>query len=161
MGHFWHYNDWWGTDKKLWLINFQDILFTFSAQHDCQLCKCPTTATQHIRQDWQMTDLTLHLVAHSEQKLYLVNMYALHNAVLLCEALPRDLIAPRPLHSDWKEFHYSLAQKVRELQRGRREAASEKWKAAQAKRTQAVNQNPRKWLRVNDESEMEIESEEE
>ncbi|KAJ3994246.1 hypothetical protein F5050DRAFT_1800809 [Lentinula boryana] len=74
------------------------VKFRFSAQHDCRLANCqPTRHTRQI-QERQVTERTQLLLQHSDDDNFVVNMYALHNAMLLCQALPRELSQPIALY---------------------------------------------------------------
>ncbi|KAJ3782266.1 hypothetical protein GGU10DRAFT_275927 [Lentinula aff. detonsa] len=85
------------------------VKFRFSAQHDCRLANCqPTRHTRQI-QERQVTERTQLLLQHSDDDNFVVNMYALHNAMLLRQALPRELSQPIPLYSDRQLRHAEVA----------------------------------------------------
>jgi hypothetical protein len=68
-------------------------------------------SSEHVRQERIETDQLQQSVIHAEDARHLVNMHSLHNAHLMREALPRELIAPIPLYSaeERLEFHKKVA----------------------------------------------------
>ncbi|KAK0461486.1 hypothetical protein IW261DRAFT_1349084, partial [Armillaria novae-zelandiae] len=94
------------------LISCQDILSLFNAQHDCHIAGCEATAMQACIQERQLTRQMQKLVAHKDEDHFIINTFGLHNAMLLCSALPHTLVTPIPLYSDRKTHHQILAKKV-------------------------------------------------
>ena len=78
---------------------------------------------------------------HTDNQVFIINTYVLHNALLLCEALPRELTVPRPIYEDCQTHHYALAAKVRELQGEKQAVTKEKRQVAWAKKINAVNED--------------------
>lgn len=88
----------------------QTILFIFNAQHDCFYGECPIAPIEKVYQDRILVVDKLEMgVKHTDNRRYVVNMHALHNANLLRKALPRHLTEPHPYTPDRTAFHSSLA----------------------------------------------------
>ena len=111
---------------------YQEIQFKFSAQHDCRNAKCTAVASRPQVQERQSTAQTDKSIKHSEDSIFIVNTFALHNATLLRKALPRTLTKPTPLHEDRKVFHFSLATQLRISQAEKRAETQKKRKATLA-----------------------------
>ena len=91
----------------------QDLWFVFSAQHDCRAGKCAPTAFRMQRQERKDTTRIDKLIEHANNNQFIVNMFALHNAELLREVLPRSLIKPVPLYTDRRRRHNEIAAQLR------------------------------------------------
>ncbi|KAJ7165291.1 hypothetical protein C8R46DRAFT_1163680 [Mycena filopes] len=97
------------------VVAAKDILFQFNAQHDCRHCECQFVTVPGPRQERQASKLTGHVVAHTEDSRYHLNMHALHNAHLIRETLPRHLTAPKPCFTDRRSKHDEFAAVLREI----------------------------------------------
>lgn len=64
-------------------------------------------------QERRDTGLTRDVIIHSKPDQFVINTHALHNAHLIREVLPRDLIMPVLKHSDRAALHRHQAQKLR------------------------------------------------
>lgn len=104
----------------------------FNVQHDCRMAGCEATAVQARIQERQVTDQMERLVTHKDEDHFVVNTFALHNAMLLRSVLPRSLISPALLYLDRKMHHKELAKKLRETQSIKRAKTQEKRKATAA-----------------------------
>ncbi|KDR74877.1 hypothetical protein GALMADRAFT_99137 [Galerina marginata CBS 339.88] len=131
---------------KYILKAWQDPLFIFSAHHDCHTASCQATALQPQLQERQLTSRMNKLIAHNDSDHFIINLYGLHNAILLREFLPRELTAPQPLHQDRKAFHYEVAAKLRVQQAEKRAKTNARRKATRAankaKQVERQKQNP-------------------
>ncbi|KAK0436128.1 hypothetical protein EV421DRAFT_1892448 [Armillaria borealis] len=116
------------TNSQAEVLAPTNLLFMFNAQHDCRMAQCKATAVQACVQEWQVTDKMEKLVAHEDEDHFIINMFALHNAMLLRSMLPHTLISPSPLYTDRKMHHLELAKKLRETQRIKRAKTQEKRK---------------------------------
>lgn len=83
-------------------------------------------------QERQATTRKEILIEHSDDTIYLINTYAIHNATLLRQALPQHLIAPVALYSDRETHHKELAVTLRTTQKAKRARTQEKRKATMA-----------------------------
>jgi hypothetical protein len=70
--------------------------------------------TVRIRQERILTERTELRVAHCDERRFIINMHALHNAHLLREVLPRTLTAPVPYLNDRTAAHRRFASQLRE-----------------------------------------------
>ncbi|KAF4584014.1 hypothetical protein EYR40_002512 [Pleurotus pulmonarius] len=112
-------------------IKSASIQFIFLAQHDCKLGKCQPTAFAVQRQERQETERVTKLIMHSDDDCFIINMNNLHNATLLCRALPRYIVVPRPLYpeEERKAHHDSLAATLHSTQAVKRATTQVKRKA--------------------------------
>jgi hypothetical protein len=102
------------------LMLFKSVQFKFSVMHDCQLGHCLPSALQPEMQERQETSQTISLIAHEDDRHFVINMHTFHNATLLQKILPRHLTAPKPLYVDQKAHHFEIAAGLRVTQ-------TEKW----------------------------------
>ncbi|KAJ7704692.1 hypothetical protein B0H14DRAFT_3646238 [Mycena olivaceomarginata] len=99
------------------LVEPENILFCFNAQHDCVGSNCQVvTDGERIMQEHQTTGLTQAVIHHKETEIYFINMHALHNAHLLRETLPRTK------HSELAGLRAATAQKSRETREKKKQA---------------------------------------
>ncbi|KAJ7050132.1 hypothetical protein C8F01DRAFT_1068165 [Mycena amicta] len=119
---------------------FQSILFRFSAEHDCRMAGCQPTAVRPVIQERVATSRTISLLEHADNKHFLINMTALHNATLLRRVLPRALTVPRPIYTDRRAHHSELAALLRVSQKSRRAATQAKRRVTLAKKLEQVTQ---------------------
>ncbi|KAJ6567792.1 hypothetical protein B0H10DRAFT_2168917 [Mycena sp. CBHHK59/15] len=133
-----------------------DILFRFSAQHDCRLVKCLPTALRPVIQERQETSRFTHLISHGDDEHFVINMTALHNATLLRRILPVALTLPRALYLDRKAHHHELAVGLRVSQLTKRARTQEKRQA-----TLAAKKHLQRGINSDDEQLEEEEEEEE
>ncbi|KAG9093883.1 hypothetical protein FRC06_011327, partial [Ceratobasidium sp. 370] len=89
-------------------------------------------AVETICQERINTTLERQSVEHQEDKIFIVNMHALHNARRVREVLPRHL--NEPLEHDRQDFITAAAKQLHERQTARREEAARKRKAAREAR---------------------------
>ncbi|KAF8576964.1 hypothetical protein K439DRAFT_1649193 [Ramaria rubella] len=102
-----------GPNPILICLAFKDIRFIINVQHDCRTGGCIPNGTKHLVQERETTACTVEMLNHHDNQFYVINLAALHNAALLCQALPCRLTEPRPLHEDRQLFHYALAASLR------------------------------------------------
>ncbi len=74
---------------------------------------CEASALQPRIQECQTTDQMEKLVSHKDNDHFVMNMFGLHNAMLLCQALPPHLAEITALYDDRQAHHDQLAAKVR------------------------------------------------
>ncbi len=110
----------------------QDVSFIFNAQHDCSMLGCEASALQPRIQECQTTDQMEKLVSHKDNDHFVINMFGLHNAMLLCQALPPHLAEITALYDDRQAHHDQLAAKVRVSQTAKQARMQEKRKATTA-----------------------------
>jgi len=65
------------------------------------------------QQERQATTHMEKIIKHADDDHFVVNMYALHNATRLRNALPSSLKVPRPLYADRRAHHDALAVELR------------------------------------------------
>lgn len=110
-------------------LYFQSVQFKFSAQHDCRMGHCKPSAFRFQMQEREQTTRKLQLIAHEDDKHFVLNLHALHNVVLLRRALPRHLTIPIPLYQDRKAQHFAIAAQLRVSQADKRAKTAAKTKA--------------------------------
>ncbi|KIK62529.1 hypothetical protein GYMLUDRAFT_242689 [Collybiopsis luxurians FD-317 M1] len=116
-----------------------EIQFRFSAQHDCRLASCQATHCINQVQERQITERTQLLLKHTDDDNFIINMYALHNAMLLRKALPRNLWQPVALYEDRQKRHEEVA-KILVVEQGK-------------KRAQTLQKTQASWKRKKEEAE--------
>lgn len=119
----------WFLPRVSHLTLYKNILFKFSAQHDCRKGQCLPTAVRAQMQERQETTRKIHLIAHADDDYFVINLHGLHNATLLRKILPRSLTAPRPLFEDRKAQHFQIAATLRVTQTEKRARSAAKSKA--------------------------------
>jgi hypothetical protein len=102
------------------LILKQNIMFDFNAQHDCRLAKCMASGSRCQVQEHVESEVTEEFIIHEPIHQYIVNTHAFHNAHLLHEVVPRELIAPVLLFENRKLKHHELAAELCSSQADRR-----------------------------------------
>ena len=101
---------------------------------------CLPTALRRQVQERQETEQTVKSIYHEDDKHFVVNTHALHNATLLRKFLPRNLTAPKPLYNDREAKHHEIAAKLRVTQAEKRARTAAKRKATQdAKKKKALH----------------------
>ncbi|KAF9065870.1 hypothetical protein BDP27DRAFT_1384442 [Rhodocollybia butyracea] len=124
--------------QTLGLTVLQDVLFRFSAQHDCRLANCqPTRQVQKV-QERQVTSKVQSLIEHADDNNFIINMFALHNSTVLRQALPRSLWKPKPLFSDRLARHTSIAEVLVISQTEKRAQTQQKTKETRARNKAAA-----------------------
>lgn len=71
------------------------------------------------------------MICHEDDKHFVVNTHALHNATLLRKFLPHNLTAPKPLYNDRKARHHEIAATLWITQAEKRARTAVKQKATQ------------------------------
>jgi hypothetical protein len=71
------------------------------------------------------------MICHEDDKHFVVNTHALHNATLLRKFLPHNLTAPKPLYNDRKARHHEIAATLWITQAEKRARTAVKRKATQ------------------------------
>lgn len=100
---------------------------------------CQPTAFRAQMQERQETSRTTKLIAHADDGHYIVNTHGLHNSHLLRKILPRDLIRPKPLHTDRFAHHAEIAVGLRVSQAEKRVRTEAKRKATMEARKKKTN----------------------
>ena len=90
----------------------------------------PTALRQQV-QEHQETEQIVKSICHEDDKLFVVNTHALHNATLLHKFLPRNLTTPKPLCNDREAKHHEIAAKLQVTQAEKCACTAAKWKATQ------------------------------
>ncbi|KAJ3780374.1 hypothetical protein GGU10DRAFT_397813 [Lentinula aff. detonsa] len=116
------------------------IQFRFSAQHDCRLAKCQPTRRVDQIQERQITERTRILLNHADDDNFVINMYGLHNALILREALPRSLSKPIPLYENRRGRHDEIARVLTVKQAEKRALTQEKTRITKARNRAANNE---------------------
>ncbi|KAJ3792295.1 hypothetical protein GGU11DRAFT_693704, partial [Lentinula aff. detonsa] len=119
----------------------KDVQFRFSAQHDCRLGKCQPTRQVRQIQERQVTNRTQTLIEHADDRNFVINMYGLHNAAVLREALPRALWKPIPLYEDRRARHNEIVIKLTTARKEKRAQTQEKVRATRARNQAAALKN--------------------
>ncbi|KAJ7483970.1 hypothetical protein B0H11DRAFT_2416152, partial [Mycena galericulata] len=120
------------------LVEPENILFIFNAQHDCFGSRCQAIAHgETIIQERRATGLTQTAIHHMDTEIFFINMHALHNAHLLRETLPRDLTAPVPFFLDRETKHGEFADLVRVSGPAKRAATAKKSRETREKNKKA------------------------
>ncbi|KAI5888159.1 uncharacterized protein SCHCODRAFT_02691594 [Schizophyllum commune H4-8] len=109
------------SGRRLRLLRPEDLCFAFSAQHDCRTFECDTFAEVTEIQEHEKTDRKRKILLHNDDDHFVVNIYAIHNAVELRRAVDRELIKPIPLFSDRRAHHDTCAKQLHITQKSRRE----------------------------------------
>lgn len=94
--------------------------------------RCEASTQNNIQQECLLTARTENFISHSDNNNFVVNLYALHNAEAIRNALPANLTRPQPLHNDREQLHFELAAKLRVTQTDKRAKTQEKRKATMA-----------------------------
>ncbi|PBK86015.1 hypothetical protein ARMGADRAFT_1047955 [Armillaria gallica] len=103
------------------LGNPQAVQFIISVQHDCHLIGCQASLLQPQLQEHQLTERTSCTLSHADDDHFVINVFALHNAILLQKFLPCSLTEPKPLYMD-RQSHHAV----------KRAHMQEKWKVTLA-----------------------------
>ncbi|KAJ3737709.1 hypothetical protein DFJ43DRAFT_1128788 [Lentinula guzmanii] len=108
------------------------IKFCFLAQHDSQRCRLQI-------QNRQITEWTQLLLNHANDDNFVINMYGLHNAMILCEALPQHLWKPAPLYENRRAKHDEIVEVLVVTQAAKRAQTQEKTRATKERNKAAKN----------------------
>ncbi|KAJ3713977.1 hypothetical protein DFJ43DRAFT_1043883 [Lentinula guzmanii] len=119
-------------------VHSSDVQFRFSAQHDCRLGNCQPTRRVNQIQERVITERVQQLLEHTDDDNFIVNMYALHNAAVLREALPRSLWKPVPLYDNRRLRHDKLVQTFAITSAEKRANTQEKAQATKARNKKAA-----------------------
>ncbi|KAH9830861.1 uncharacterized protein C8Q71DRAFT_687744, partial [Rhodofomes roseus] len=94
------------------------IIGILNVQHNCHKGKCEPTGRRQRQQERTQTDIEESYIEHKDEKRYIVNTHALHNAALLRKLLPRHLTAPVPhiKPDERKAAHHEMAAALRTAQ---------------------------------------------
>ncbi|KAI0074824.1 hypothetical protein K474DRAFT_1600932 [Panus rudis PR-1116 ss-1] len=111
-----------------------DVMFIFNAQHDCASAQCGVDGITQERQERRLTSHTVAIIKHQEPERYFINMHGLHNAQLICSALPRALTKPTHIWPNRTAEHLKHVEELSRLGPQLRAQA-----AAKAKETRARN----------------------
>lgn len=101
-----------GTKSFLVLLS-TTIQFLVSVQHNCCRGECQPIVAGKEMQEWETTTRNKHLIKHTDNDHFTVNMGALHNFTKLCHVLPPELTMLSLLFPEREEFHKSVVQKAR------------------------------------------------
>ncbi|KAJ6588551.1 hypothetical protein B0H19DRAFT_1013424 [Mycena capillaripes] len=110
------------------IVPAKNIKFKFNVQHDCDSAECSATGQCLRMQERVEFDQIENYIVHKPLDRFFINMHSFHNAHLLRATLPRELVAPIPLFSDWQAKHLELATQLRKKVAGRKTAAANKRK---------------------------------
>ncbi|KAJ3792239.1 hypothetical protein GGU11DRAFT_760921 [Lentinula aff. detonsa] len=119
-------------------VHSSDVQFRFSAQHDCRLGNCQPTRRVNQIQERVITERVQQLLEHTDDDNFIVNMYALHNAAVLREALPRSLWKLVPLYDNRRLRHDELVQTFAITSAEKRANTQEKAQATKARNKKAA-----------------------
>ncbi|TFY58537.1 hypothetical protein EVG20_g8108 [Dentipellis fragilis] len=121
------------------IVSPKDILFIFNAQHDCGRGKCAPG------RDLQSGPK----IQHSDDNAFIINLHALHNAIVLRESLPRHLTEPQPYLSDRAKVHQEIAARLRVTGPAKRAAAVAKAAETRARNAKGKESNSGSSQQVN------------
>ncbi|KAJ7448863.1 hypothetical protein B0H11DRAFT_1743965, partial [Mycena galericulata] len=113
--------------------------FEFNVQHDCLAGNCLVEDIR-VRQERILTDNTQKSISHSAIQHFILNMHALHNAHLIREVLPRQLVAPIPYLTDRRATHDRFAEQLRVSGPAKRAAIQAKARATKETNKQRKTQ---------------------
>ncbi|KAJ7460141.1 hypothetical protein FB451DRAFT_1500376 [Mycena latifolia] len=108
------------------IVPAKSIQFKFNVQHDCFSAKCDASGVRLRMQERVESDQIENHIVHKSLDRFFINSHAFHNAHLLREALPRELLAPIPLFTDRQAKHHELAAQLRGNIATRKSAAAAK-----------------------------------
>ncbi|KAF7351608.1 hypothetical protein MSAN_01593300 [Mycena sanguinolenta] len=140
------------------IVPAKSVMFKFNVQDDCDSAGCEATGIRLRMQERVESDQTESFVIHKSLDRFIINTHAFHNAHLLRATLPRNLVAPIPLHPDREAIHHELASQLRQqlVTRKRKRAQQDdddegsqpRKKAKKAKRgsRRTSGQNPQEYL---------------
>lgn len=111
--------------------HWQDVQFTFNAQHDCISAGCTASGTRAVMQEREESARREHVIEHQHphDEKFVINLCSLHNPHLLRQILPRSLVAPIPLYPDRQTKHIEQARRLREINSKKREENKRKREA--------------------------------
>ncbi|KAF5374921.1 hypothetical protein D9758_000015 [Tetrapyrgos nigripes] len=101
-----------GTQPQYVLLPSQAVQFIVNVQHDCRASDCQASKTVPKRQERQDSGAVVRVIVHNDDRHFIINTHALHNASLLRKFLPRYLTVPRPLYADRVAWHRGLAEEL-------------------------------------------------
>ncbi|OBZ68616.1 hypothetical protein A0H81_11585 [Grifola frondosa] len=107
-------------DDPYVVLNPPCLAFIVNAQHNCFDGKCSATGRRTRRQERTDTTLEDEFIVHADNTSYILNMHALHNAVLIRQTLPRHLSVPMQYLTNRAEEHKMMAAKLRTVQEAAR-----------------------------------------
>lgn len=118
-------------------------MFQYNVQHDCRAAQCVASGLRAVHQERVVTDLIESFVEHKALDQYLINTHAFHNAHLVRNALPRDLVAPLPYVVDRRAHHSEISASLRNIQADKRQkTAQEKQADADAAKKATEDDRP-------------------
>ncbi|KAF7367987.1 hypothetical protein MSAN_00864400 [Mycena sanguinolenta] len=140
------------------IVPAKSVMFKFNVQHDCDSAGCEATGIRLRMQERVESDQTESFIIHKALDRFIINTHAFHNAHLLRATLPRNLVAPIPLHPDREAIHHELASQLRQqlVTRKRKRAQQDdddegsqprkKTKKAKRGSRRTSGQNPQEYL---------------
>ncbi|KAJ7509737.1 hypothetical protein B0H11DRAFT_1901131 [Mycena galericulata] len=114
------------------------VQFVMSVQHDCRMGHCKPAVIGKERQEREDTNRDRHLIKHTDDDHFVINMGALHNFTKLYHVLAPELTQLKPLFPERTEFHKRVAQRARaERDYRRKKTAAKRCQNAEAKKREA------------------------
>ncbi|KAF9445760.1 hypothetical protein P691DRAFT_795296 [Macrolepiota fuliginosa MF-IS2] len=86
-------------EQRIVIIPGKDLLFDYNMQHDCHAAKCQAIGQEPIRQEQAEMGATQDIIVHASLDQFIINTHSLHNAHLIHEVVPWDLIMPVPKYN--------------------------------------------------------------
>ncbi|OSD01847.1 hypothetical protein PYCCODRAFT_1425566 [Trametes coccinea BRFM310] len=115
------------------VIAASDVLFNINVPHNCRDGGCSAKGRRAVRQERQDTNISVPVIEHADDCLYILNTHALHHAALVRKALPRYLTAPLPYITDREASHKQTATDLRKTHDARRRRDADARQARKAK----------------------------
>jgi hypothetical protein len=110
-----------------------------SVQHDCRMGDCQPTFSAREFQEREATGRETHLIKHTDDDHFILNLSAFHNFVRVCRALPRRFTELSPIILDRVEFHKQASLKAQAVRTTKRQqAATKKRERAEVKKREAA-----------------------
>ncbi|KAJ7467555.1 hypothetical protein FB451DRAFT_1340448 [Mycena latifolia] len=126
------------------IVPAKSIQFKFNVQHDCFSAKCDASGVRLRMQERVESDQIENHIVHKSLDRFFINSHAFHNAHLLREALPRELLAPIPLFTDRQAKHHELAAQLRGNIATRKSAAAAKKRKRSEEDEEGLEGRPKK-----------------
>ncbi|KAJ7854678.1 hypothetical protein B0H14DRAFT_3085480 [Mycena olivaceomarginata] len=130
------------SERTLIIVPTANIRFQYNTQHDCNHAKCEATGERPRLQERVDSGIMDKFIVHQPSQRFIVNTHGFHNAHLLRQVLPRNLIQPIPLFADRKSKHFELAETLREMKTLKRKRLQEK-REAKKKAWHPVSDTPK------------------
>jgi hypothetical protein len=82
---------------------YQQLQFIINVQHDCQASECDVSGIRRQLQERQESNKIIRTITHRDDTNFIINMHAIHNAMLLRKFLPRYLVLPQHIFANQQQ----------------------------------------------------------